>query len=67
MKQVSSITFQEAEKAIKIIKTIIPKLSEAEKATLELMLDEEAQKNISEGAEDFKKGDFLTLEELRSL
>ncbi|MEK7114856.1 MAG: hypothetical protein AAB847_00640 [Patescibacteria group bacterium] len=63
----TTLTFQEAEKAIKTIKTIIPKLSEGEKATLELILDEDAQNAISQSAEDFERGDVLTLEELKNL
>ena len=63
----TTLTFQEAEKAIKTIKTIIPKLSQGEKATLELILDEDAQNAISQSAEDFERGDVLTLEELKNL
>lgn len=68
MKQtIISKPLQEAEKAIEKIKKIIPTLNESERATLELMLDAESQKEIVKSREDIKKGNFLTLEDFKKL
>lgn len=61
----NSSALKEAEKAIDRIKRIIPKLSEGERATLELILDEEAQKQISKSQREIKGGEFITLEEFK--
>jgi hypothetical protein len=54
-----------AEKALRQFKKILSKLDVSEKETLELMLDGEAQKNIERSREEFKRGEFMTLEEFK--
>lgn len=56
-----------AEKAIAQVKKIITQLDEADKATLALLLDKEAQKNIARSREEIKRGEFMTLEEFKKM
>lgn len=64
---IMSSALKKAQGAIQSIKRLIPKLSEAEIATLELMLDKNAQKNIAQSIADAKSGKFATLDELKNL
>lgn len=63
-KQTTNV-FKEATKAINKIKATIPQLTESEKATLELLLDREAQVAILKSREEIKRGNFITLDELK--
>jgi len=56
-----------AEKAIGQFKKIIAQLDEADKATLELLLDTEAQKNIARSRKEIKRGEFITLQEFKKM
>lgn len=68
MKQVvNKIPTSKAEKALIQFKKIIGQLDAAEKETLELLLDTEAQKNIERSREEFKRGEFMTLEEFKKM
>ena len=51
--------------AIKKIKRTISDLNTSEQATLELLLEKEAQIAIKKSHSEFKRGDFLTLEEFK--
>lgn len=66
MKQTTvSKPLKEAEKAIEKIKKIIPKLSEGEKATLELLLDKESQGHITKSIEDARRGNVISWEDIK--
>ena len=62
-----SPALKKAQGAINSIKRLVPQLSNAEIATLELMLDKKAQKSIAQSIADIKKGNFVTLETLKNL
>lgn len=61
--QKTSIAFKEATKAINKIKSIIPKLTDSEKATIELLLDEESRKHLAESLKDAKRGNIVSWED----
>jgi hypothetical protein len=65
--QTMSSALKKAQGAINSIQRLVPQLSEAEIATLELMLDKKAQKHIAQSIADIKKGNFVTLEALKNL
>lgn len=62
-KQEISPAFKEATKAIDKIKAVIPKLTESEKATIELLLDEESRNHLAESIKDAKKGNTVSWED----
>lgn len=65
IKKSGTALFEKTAKALRELQKNIPKLTEGEKATLELLLDKEALKGLKESAEDIKKGRVSTLDELR--
>ena len=63
IKEKESPAFQEATKAIKKIKSVLPKLNESEKATLEILLDEESRNHLAQSMKDAKEGKIVSWEE----
>lgn len=63
IKQKTSVAFKEATKAISKIKSIIPKLTESEKETLEILLDKESRTHLLESLKDAKRGNVISWEE----
>ena len=63
-KEKKNPAFADAEKAVKQIKRIIPKLSDSEIATLELLLDKEAMLDLQQSLKDVKKGRVIPLEKV---
>jgi O6-methylguanine-DNA--protein-cysteine methyltransferase len=58
-----SPAFQQATKAIEKIKSVLPKLNESEKATLEILLDEESRNHLTQSLKDAKAGNTVSWEE----
>ena len=54
-----------ASDAVQKIKKIVSSLDESEKATLELLLDKEAQEHIKKSKQNFERGEFITLDEFK--
>lgn len=63
IKEKVSPAFQEATKAINKIKSVLPKLNESEKATLEILLDEESRNHLAQSIKDAKEGKIVSWEE----
>ena len=57
--------FDRTVKAFRELKRNIPKLTEGEKATLEIMFDKKMQKALKESAEDVKHGRIISWEDLK--
>ena len=65
IKKNNTALFEKTAKALRELQKNIPKLSEGEKATLELLLDKEALEGLKESAKDIKNGRVVTLDELK--
>lgn len=63
IKQKTSPAFQQATRAIKKIKSVLPHLNESEKATLEILLDEESRNHLAQSIKDAKEGNTMSWEE----
>lgn len=61
----SSIAFEETRTAIEKIKRNISKLTESEKATIELLLDKEAQENLNLSLKDAEEGNLISWEDIK--
>lgn len=64
-KSTSSITFGKTKKAVETLLENVNKLSEGEKATIELLLDKETQKHLKASIEDARKGNLVSWEEVK--
>jgi hypothetical protein len=62
-KQKVSTAFQQATKAVEKIRSVLPKLTESEKATLEILLDEESRNHLAQSLKDAKEGNTVSWEE----
>ncbi len=62
-KQKVSPAFQQATKAVEKIRSVLPKLTESEKATLEILLDEESRNHLAQSLKDAKEGNTVSWEE----
>lgn len=65
MKETIIKTNPKVKKAIVQFKKIIASMDESERATLELMLDPEAQRHLAKSLEDAKKGRIIAWEDLK--
>ncbi len=57
--------FDKTVKALRELQRNIPKLTEGEKATLEIMFDEKMQEALKESAEDIKHGRIISWEDIK--
>ena len=57
--------FDKTVKALRELQRNIPKLTEGEKATLEIMFDKEVLEGLRESAEDVKHGRIISWEDLK--
>lgn len=57
--------FKETVKAFRILQKNIPKLTEGEKATLEIMFDKKTLKGLKKSAEDVKHGRLISWEDIK--
>jgi hypothetical protein len=62
-KQKVSPAFQQVSKAVEKIRSVLPKLTESEKATLEILLDEESRNHLAQSLKDAKGGNTVSWEE----
>ncbi len=60
-----SALFLKTKKALQEIQKNIPRLTQGERATLEVLLDKDALEGLRESADDLKRGRTVTLEELK--
>ncbi|MEK7115186.1 MAG: hypothetical protein AAB847_02400 [Patescibacteria group bacterium] len=61
----SSIAFEETRTAIEKIKKNVSKLTESEKATIELLLDKEAQNNLAASLKDAREGNLISWDSIK--
>lgn len=65
MKETIIKTNPKVEKAIAQFKKIVDSMDGSERATLELMLDPEAQRHLAKSLEDARKGKVIAWEDLK--
>ncbi len=63
--KITTTNFVEAKRAVNKIKQLLPKLTESEKLTLELLLDQEAMDNLEKSLKDAKAGRIISLDEAK--